>query len=107
MSDFCSGRSVVSPKREFAYCHCNALAQAREPSLSETSLVTWAKASSLSENSAVLCFKPSGLHKLTHLAALRLRQAILLQSWVLCVLLYALMRTWTRRYAMSGYIHGW
>jgi len=47
----------ASPKREFAECHCNALAQAREPSLSETGLIALAKASSLSEHSVVLCFK--------------------------------------------------
>ncbi|QCD86514.1 hypothetical protein DEO72_LG3g1037 [Vigna unguiculata] len=46
-----------SPKREFVEWHCNELAQAREPSLSKTGLVAWAKAFSLSEISAVLCFK--------------------------------------------------
>jgi len=42
------------PKREFVECHYNELAQAREPSLSETGLIAWAKASSVSEISAIL-----------------------------------------------------
>ncbi|QCE03387.1 hypothetical protein DEO72_LG8g1411 [Vigna unguiculata] len=46
----------VSPKRELAENHYNSLAQAREPSLSKTDILAWAKASSLSENSEDSCF---------------------------------------------------
>ncbi|QCE03848.1 hypothetical protein DEO72_LG8g1877 [Vigna unguiculata] len=58
--DVGSGQRVISPKlegraqREFVECHCNELAQAREPNLSKTGLITCAKASSLSEINAVL-----------------------------------------------------
>jgi len=42
-------------KRELAENHCNSLAQAREPSLSEMDILGWAKASNLSENNEDPC----------------------------------------------------
>jgi len=42
--------SKASPKQVFVPCYCHRLAQAREPSLSESGLIAQAKASSLSEN---------------------------------------------------------